>query len=124
MLPLHNTNRFGRHLSDTLFEQSLWLSGNVVGVAKRKGKKAALVKTKPGTTSNGEPWVYFTTTDDNRDHCGTGPVFLTVVADISFTGKKNLARRDKEAAGLEVGRSGDFSSPQSKGEIDSVGCCG
>ena len=116
MFPLHNTNRFGRHLSDTLFEQVLWLSRYIVGVAKKKGK-VALVRTKTGTTSNDEPWVYFTTVNDNWGYRGTGPFFLTVLVDLSFTGKINLAKHDKRAAGLEVGRSGDSSSTQSKVEI-------
>lgn len=99
-----------------MFEQSLWLNKNVVGIANKKGN-VSLVKTKPGTTYNDEPWVYFTTTGDNWDYCGTGPCYLTVLVGCSFTGKKNLDNRDRKAAGLEVRRSADFSSPRSKGEI-------
>lgn len=116
VLPQLYINHFARHIRDSLYEQGLWRDGNVVGVAK-VGRKVSLVKTKPGTSRCGEGWVYFTVTGNNWDWCGTGPFFLALLIGCAFSGYKNLSKWDKEAAGLEVGRSADFSTPASKGEM-------
>lgn len=110
VLPQHYINRFGRHLRDTLFEQGLWLLGNTIGIAK-VGSRVSLVETTPKKSRSGDPWIFFTVMINNWDWCGTGPYFSTFLAGCSFSGYKNLAKYDKKAAGLEVGRSGDFSTP-------------
>lgn len=115
-LPEHRINCFGRHLSETLHEQGLWLNGNPVGIAK-VGRKVYIVNTRPGETRGGKPWLYFVVEGENWEWCGTGPLYMMLTVGSAPSGYKNLARWDKKAEGMEVGRAGDFSTPSTKGEM-------
>ncbi|CAM9566533.1 unnamed protein product [Scytosiphon promiscuus] len=102
--------------SDTLYQTGPWLSKNVVGLAKVGGRHGlSLVKTKEGSTRGGEPWVYLVIVIDNWEYCWSGPFFVATVTRWGcFSGYKNLCKHDKTARGMEVGRSGYFSTPATK----------
>lgn len=107
-----------RRFSETLFDKGSWLNKNVVGLAWVRRRGLSLVRTREGTTRGGEPWVYLVTVIDNWEHCWSGPGFVLFVTQQGcFSGYKNLKEHDKEGARqMEVGRSGDFSTPAAKGE--------
>ncbi|CBJ27581.1 hypothetical protein Esi_0075_0067 [Ectocarpus siliculosus] len=102
--------------SDTLYQTGPWLNKNVVGLAKVRGQHGlSLVKTKEGSTRGGEPWVYLVTVIGNWEYCWSGPFFVAMVTRWGcFSGYKNLGKHDKTTRGMEVGRSGDFSTPATK----------
>ncbi|CAM9327644.1 unnamed protein product, partial [Ectocarpus sp. 6 AP-2014] len=102
--------------SETLFDNGSWLNKNVVGLAWVRRRGLSLVRTRERTTRGGEPWVYLVTVIDNWEHCWSGPGFVLFVTQQGcFSGYKNLKEHDKEGARqMEVGRSGDFSTPAAK----------
>lgn len=90
----------------------------MIGLAKVRGRHGlSLVKTREGSTRGGEPWVYLVIVIGNWEYCWSGPFFVAMVTRWGcFSGYKNLGKHDKTTRGMEVGRSGDFSTPAAKGE--------
>lgn len=95
-----------------------WLNKNVVGLAWVQGRGLSLVRTKEGTTRGGDPWVYLVTVIDNWEYCWSGPGFVVFMTDNwCFVGYRNLKAHDRKGANqMEVGLSGDFSTPSAKGK--------
>eukprot|EP00903_Cladosiphon_okamuranus_P009144 g8737.t1 len=102
--------------SETLFKKGSWLNKNVVGLAWVQGRGLSLVRTKEGTTLSGDPWVWLVTVIDNWEYCWSGPGFVMFTThNWCFAGYKNLKKHDRKGANqMEVGRSGDFSTPSAK----------
>ncbi|CAM9581062.1 unnamed protein product [Ectocarpus sp. 12 AP-2014] len=115
IIPLYDTFVLSAR-SDTLYQTGPWLNKNVVGLAKVRGRHGlSLVKTKEGSTRGGEPWVYLVIVIGNWEYCWSGPFFVAMVTRWGcFSGYKNLGKHDKTTRGMEVGRSGDFSTPATK----------
>ncbi|CAN0327786.1 unnamed protein product, partial [Ectocarpus sp. 4 AP-2014] len=104
--------------SKTLFKKGSWLNKNVVGLAWVQGRGLSLVRTKEGTTRGGNTWVWLVTVIDNWEYCWSGPGFVVFMThNWCFAGYKNLKTHDRKGANqMEVGRSGDFSTPSAKGK--------
>eukprot|EP00903_Cladosiphon_okamuranus_P007837 g7582.t1 len=109
--------------SETLFKKGSWLNKNVVGLAWVQGRGLSLVRTKEGTTRGGDPWVWLVTVIDNWEYCWSGPGFVMFIThNWCFAGYKNLKKQDRKGANqMEVGRSGDFSTPSAKGKASHFG---
>lgn len=109
---------FRRRFSKPLYEIGPWLSDNEVGIAKVRRRGVSVVETKKGKGYGGNIWVYLNTRSDNFDLCWPGPGFVVFVTQqFCFSGYKNLKKCDKQGTkGMEVGRSGDFSTSSTKGK--------
>lgn len=118
LIPRRCVNRFGEIRRNSPFYESLYTSGNVLGIASNwplEDNEFSPVRAKESYTYGNERWTEMEIEEPHWAHCLTGPFFLALILGASFSGCNNLSRYDEKAAGLRVGLGGYLSTPRTSG---------